>query len=94
MSRLFIICFDVADKRRLRAVSKTLEDFGKRVQYSVFECHLNKADLQDLQQKITELIDSEEDHVRYYSLCPKDQKGILIDGRGQVSLDNDFHLFS
>jgi CRISPR-associated protein Cas2 len=93
MSRLYIVCFDVADKRRLRAVSKTLEDFGKRVQFSVFECHLDKTEHQTLQQKIVELIDLEADHVRYYSLCPKDQNGILIDGKGQVTLDNDFHLY-
>ncbi len=93
MSRLYIVCFDVTDKRRLRAVSKTLEDFGKRVQYSVFECHLDKSEHQSLQHKLSELIDPEADHVRYYSLCPKDQKAILIDGKGQISPDNNFHLF-
>ncbi len=93
MSRLYIVSFDVTDKRRLRAVSKTLEDFGKRVQYSVFECHLDKTEHQALQKKLAELIDSEADHVRYYSLCPKDQKAILIDGKGQISPDDSFHLF-
>ncbi len=93
MSRLYIVSFDVTDKRRLRAVSKTLEDFGRRVQYSVFECHLDKTEHQALQKKLAELIDSEADHVRYYSLCPKDQKAILIDGKGQISPDDSFHLF-
>lgn len=93
MSRLYIICFDVSDKRRLRAVSRTLEDHGKRVQYSLFECHLDSAELHRLQEKIIQIIDPEADHVRYYSLCPKDQKAILIDGRGELTDNNDFHLY-
>ena len=93
MSRLYIICFDITDKRRLRAVSKTLEDHGSRVQYSVFECHLDHDEHQCLQQKIATLIDPAVDHVRYYSLCPKDQKRILIDGKGELSPDPEYHLF-
>ena len=93
MSRLYIVCFDITNKRRLRAVSKTLEDFGTRVQYSVFECYLDRTERQVLEEKIATLIDPEADHVRYYPLCPKDQQGILIDGRGQLSAENDFHLF-
>ncbi|MEE9356408.1 MAG: CRISPR-associated endonuclease Cas2 [Methylococcaceae bacterium] len=92
MSRLYIVCFDVADKRRLRAVSKTLEDFGTRVQYSVFECYLDKKEHSSLQQKIAALINIEADHVRYYPICPKDQKGILLDGKGSISPNNDFYL--
>ncbi len=92
MSRLYIVCFDISDKRRLRAVSRTLEDFGTRVQYSLFECYLDKDERKTLEKKITTLINPAEDHVRYYPLCPKDQKGILIDGKGQISSENDFHL--
>ncbi len=93
MSRLYIVCFDVSDDGRLRAVSKTLEDFGERVQRSVFECHLDDAEHRLLQQKVEGLIDPQADSVRYYSLCPKDQKGILIDGKGELTGDDSFHLF-
>lgn len=93
MSRLYIICFDVADKRRLRAVSNALENHGARVQYSVFECYLDANELNTLQQIISALIDPEADHVRYYELCSKDRNGILIDGEGRLSPDNDFHIY-
>jgi CRISPR-associated protein Cas2 len=93
MSRLYIVCFDVADERRLRADSNTLEGFGGRVQYGVFECHLDKMELVTLQQKLAELIETEVDHVRYYSLCPKDQNGMLINGKGQLSPDDSCHIF-
>lgn len=92
MSRFYIICFDVADDSRLRAVSKTLEDFGTRVQYSVFECYLDDNDHRTLQEKLTALIDHKDDHIRYYTICPKDKKGILLDGKNKSSTNNNYHL--
>ncbi|GJL72551.1 MAG: hypothetical protein NMNS01_17500 [Nitrosomonas sp.] len=92
MSRLYIVCFDVSDQHRLRAVSRTLEDFGTRVQHSVFECYLDEKNHRNLQEKIAALIDLEADHVRYYLICPKDQSGILLDGNSQPSSNNSYHL--
>lgn len=92
MSQLYIICFDIADQSRLRAVSRTLEDFGTRVQYSVFECYLDEQDRHNLQQKLFDLIDHETDHIRYYTICSKDKSGILLDGKNQSSTNNSFHL--
>lgn len=92
MSRLYIICFDVADDSRLRAVSKTLEDFGKRVQWSVFECYLDEKDHFTLQEKLAALIDHDDDHIRYYTICPRDKNGMLLDGKNQPSTNNSYHL--
>ena len=92
MSRLYIICFDVCDERRLRAVSKTLEDVGTRVQYSVFECYLEDKDLTVLQSKLAQIVDIQSDHIRYYPICPKDQRGILLDGNTSISTNDDYHL--
>ena len=92
MSSFYIICFDVADDSRLRAVSKTLEDFGTRVQYSVFECYLDEKDHRTLQQKLAGLIDHNDDHIRYYTICPKDKNGILLDGKNKSSSNNNYHL--
>jgi CRISPR-associated protein Cas2 len=92
MSRLYIICFDISDNKRLRKVSIQLENFGERVQYSVFECYLDANDLNTLKQRIDKIIDQEVDHVRYYGLCDKDISKKLIDGRGNLAVDEDYHL--
>jgi len=94
MTQLYIICFDIHDERRLRKVSKQMENFGQRVQYSVFECYLDKADLKELKQRLIEIIDDSEDHIRYYSLCGKDKNKIIVDGRGdgEITPENDYHL--
>lgn len=92
MSRFYVVCFDVADDKRLRQVSKQLKNFGQRVQYSVFECYLDANDLAELKQRLAGLINPEEDHVRYYGLCGKDKPKILLDGTSWVSRDDDYHL--
>ncbi|MDH4319070.1 MAG: CRISPR-associated endonuclease Cas2 [Desulfobulbaceae bacterium] len=90
MSRMLVACFDVRDPRRLYRVAREMENFGVRVQKSVFECHLSEEQLTKLQQRIAEHIDQTEDHVRYYGMCNKDVSKIVVDGPGNVTIDPDF----
>jgi len=92
MSAFYLICFDVRDDKRLRKISNEMENFGSRVQRSVFECHLEAGQLLDLQQRLENWLELTEDQVRYYRLCGKDKQQIVIDGTGRVSSDPDFHL--
>ncbi len=93
MTAFYVICFDVRDAKRLRKIANQMENFGTRVQYSVFECHLENAQLQELQQRLSNLLEPTEDQVRYYHLCGKDKLNIVIDGKGQVSSDPDYMIF-
>ena len=92
MTEFYLICFDVREAKRLRRISNELENFGKRVQRSVFECHLEAAQVQELQQRLADLLEPLEDQVRYYRLCGKDKQKIIIDGAGQLSSDPDFMI--
>ena len=92
MNQLYIICFDVAHKKRLRRVAIQMENFGQRVQYSVFECYLDAKKLEQLKQRLEKIINPEEDHIRYYGICNKDKGKILLDGTGSITQDNDYHL--
>jgi len=46
------ISYDIANDRRRSRVAHLLEDHGKRVQYSVFDCILNERELQRLRKKL------------------------------------------
>ena len=37
----YLVSYDIPDTKRRTKLAKTLEDFGDRVQYSVFECILD-----------------------------------------------------
>ena len=69
-----------------------MENFGTRVQRSVFECHLETAQLLELQRRLGDLMEPVEDQVRYYNLCGKDKQNIVVDGAGRVSTDPDYTI--
>jgi CRISPR-associated protein Cas2 len=57
---------DKAGQRRLQKVAKTCQNFGQRVQNSVFECSVNTEQLTRLKACLLELIDEEQDSLRFY----------------------------
>lgn len=70
---MVLITYDVnteteAGKKRLRKVAKACEDYGQRVQNSVFECLIDPARFKMLQTRLEKLIDKEKDSLRYYYL--------------------------
>ena len=70
---LMLVSYDVstvnpAGRRRLRRIAKACEDWGVRVQNSVFECQVDAAQYATLKHRILEEMDPEKDSVRFYSL--------------------------
>ncbi|MBF0555683.1 MAG: CRISPR-associated endonuclease Cas2 [Nitrospirae bacterium] len=70
---LVLISYDVATdgkkgQRRLRRVAHTCQDFGQRVQYSVFECIVDPAQWTVLKARLISEIDPEKDSLRFYYL--------------------------
>ena len=70
---LVLITYDVATSskngaKRLRKVSKKCQDFGQRVQHSVFECIVDATQLVQLKKDLVDLIDPEVDSLRIYKL--------------------------
>lgn len=70
---LVLVTYDVktesnGGQKRLRKVAKTCEDFGQRVQYSVFECKVTPAQWAELKHRLVQLIDQKEDSLRFYML--------------------------
>ncbi|WP_418179153.1 CRISPR-associated endonuclease Cas2 [Aliarcobacter lanthieri] len=65
----YLVTYDIENNKRRKKLSDELEAYGYRVNYSVFECELNKTKLKKLIQKIEELVDKKSDSVRFYHLC-------------------------
>lgn len=76
-------------RRRLRKVATVCKDFGQRVQYSVFECRVNQAQLESLRAKLLAIIAEEEDSLRIYHLHPPREKNIESYGQdGYISYED------
>jgi CRISPR-associated protein Cas2 len=70
---LVLVTYDVntleeGGKRRLRQVAKACEDFGQRVQFSVFEIEVDPAQWTKLKARLEAIIRFEHDSLRYYYL--------------------------
>lgn len=68
-----LVSYDVADvdrggARRLRRVAKACQDYGQRVQYSVFECIVDPAQWAVLRDRLIREIDPTVDSLRFYFL--------------------------
>jgi len=64
----YVITYDVSDDKIRNKISGILEDYGIRVQYSVFECWFEGEDL----NKVIRLLEKElnnKGNIRIYHLC-------------------------
>jgi CRISPR-associated protein Cas2 len=59
---------DSSGKKRLRYVAKQCQNYGQRVQNSVFECLIDPSQLVQLKNKLEEIIDNDKDSLRFYYL--------------------------
>ncbi len=63
MLRAYILSYDIADPKRLRAMHKLAKAFGRPLQYSVFACLLRREDRVRLAARVEALIDAPRDRV-------------------------------
>lgn len=84
MSRIrYLVSYDIADPKRLRKVARSLEGFGTRLQYSVFECPLDDLRLEKLKAELQDLLNHDEDQVLFVSLgATSKDASLIIDAMG------------
>jgi CRISPR-associated protein Cas2 len=73
---LILVTYDVstvekAGQRRLRRVARACEDYGVRVQKSVFECQVGQKEWVSLRDRLLREIKVSEDSLRFYFLDEK-----------------------
>ena len=85
--QFFLVSYDISNDRRRQKTARVLQDFGQRVQYSVFECCLLPAELARLKERLRPLVHPPSDSIRFYALCAADVDRTQVMGSGQVSRD-------
>ncbi|GGI66779.1 CRISPR-associated endonuclease Cas2 [Enterococcus alcedinis] len=70
---LILVSYDVATSteggtKRLRKVAKICQNYGQRVQNSVFECIVDSTQYEVMKNELTTVINSEVDSLRFYRL--------------------------
>ncbi len=67
-----LVSYDVSSKgngqKRLRRIARACQDYGQRVQYSVFECIVDPTQWTVLRSRLIDEIDPKNDSLRFYFL--------------------------
>jgi CRISPR-associated protein Cas2 len=87
-----VVSYDIPDDRRRTRLSDTLLDFGQRIQYSVFECILDDAKMQEMRDRIRKVVKADEDGVRVYRLCGQCRDNVEVIGNGELTQDPDVYI--
>jgi len=68
-----LITYDISTRKpsgrkRLSKIAKCCENFGLRVQYSIFECDVDPALWEEFKHKLLGIYEPDEDSLRFYHL--------------------------
>ncbi len=96
MRRCYIVSYDISDDKRLRRVAKVMEEYGERIQYSVFRCELTKMKKITLESNLACEMNLKEDQVLFIDLglVPGHGENCISSlGRAYIKPDRDSLVF-
>ena len=67
----YFISYDISSDRKRNKASKILEDYGIRIQYSLFECELDKDRYLELKEILVKLISKKTDSLLFLDVCER-----------------------
>lgn len=70
MRRLYIVSYDICDKKRLRKVLSIMRGFGDHLQLSVFRAELSPKECMQMKMQLDPVIHHDEDQVLVIPLGP------------------------
>jgi CRISPR-associated protein Cas2 len=88
-SHTWVVAYDISDDRRRARIAHVLEGHGVRVQWSVFECRLNRTEMQGLRRRLLALSEPGQDRLRFYPLCGPCCARISEQGLGTIETAGD-----
>lgn len=67
---MYVISYDISSDSLRAKIAKELENYGLRIQYSVFECKIDRTRFRELYRKLCQLTEGmEEGSIRVYEIC-------------------------
>lgn len=99
-----LITYDIESDKLRGKIAKCLEAWGSRVQYSVFECHLNSKEYKTVKKRLAALVKNEAlkssagkepagiTSIRLYQLCASCMDRVEIIGDGDITDDFAYYV--
>lgn len=64
-----VVSYDISEDKRRTKIHKALKSYGQWMQYSLFECELTETQYAKLRSRLSKMIKSDQDSIRFYFLC-------------------------
>ncbi len=87
----YVVCYDIVDPKRWRAVYKKINGYGRRLQYSIFRCRLTAREMEKLRWEMEKLLTAE-DSLLILSLCDGCERRVKAHNRPE-SWEEEDHRF-
>lgn len=89
MRHRYLVCYDIANPKRLTRIAKVMRGFGARQQYSIFQCDLSARERVDMIVALSAAIHHREDRVMIVDMGPADGRGQdCVEYLGVYPIDN------
>lgn len=82
---LYVVTYDIGDAKRWRRVFRVMKGYGEWLQFSVFQCRMNRQRHAELVALLDGIIHHDDDHVLFVDVGPADNVVPRV-----VSLGKDF----
>lgn len=76
----YAVCYDSTDDGRRTKLVKVLDDYGYRVQRSVFEFELDAETLEQILERLRDVVEPASDSVIVYRLCGACEEAVQVFG--------------
>jgi len=94
---MVLVSYDIstesnAGRKRLRKIAEKCLDYGRRVQFSVYECDISPGQWEELKYQLVKLYEPEEDSLRFYFLGKNWQKRVEHFGVKKAISPEEVHI--
>ena len=89
---MYFVSYDIANQKRLVKIAKTLENYGIRVQFSFFQCEMEKEQFECLKRSLLSIINMKEDSLFFYPICEDCLKNTSSIGKGSIFFPKTFEI--
>ena len=82
--KFILVAYDISNDKRRTKLHNALLNYGTPVQYSVFECLLDKKSEKAMRKAVDRVIRPRKDHVRFYALCQNCLQKVETTGNNEI----------
>lgn len=84
MEHLYVVSYDIRSAKRWRRVFRVMKGYGEWMQFSVFQCRLDRISILRMEAELAEAIDHAADHVLIIDIGPADKVALKVKSLGKT----------